>query len=435
MYLFRASLMVFFLPIFFLSCAGIKTLKRDPEPAVRHITVVFSGSTEGHFEPVCCGSRNRGGFARRAYFVNKMRTDCPEVLYFETGGLLKKKHDQDKVQYMSALLNYLKPDALNVAAEDAVVLREESISSPLLSANIRLSSNGNFLFREYLVKTIGRKKIGIFGIAEPSGAFDGFYVDDPVISARNAATKLQSIGCSVIIMLSGLGKDGNFELSEQVSGIDFILSTSDESEDFYVMQTPVVFTSTKGRDLGILALNLEGGKAAFTNIVTQDIIGKKIEESEPGQFEVLKGVDIFDYCKKTGYLFSGSKDSNSYIFTTAALDKTVGHDPTAELIVGKYREMIVKKGNKYYLQSVPTLDLNMLSENQRLKALRLLNQTQCGYNSSSIARSAASDLFCRELGNIIIKAVQSGETEGTISYRILYETALRKFLDNRENVQ
>lgn len=105
---------------------------------------------------------------------------------------------------------------------------ESQLNFPMLSANIY--KDGKLAFKEYEIKEIAGKKIGLFGLTKEvsvsytnSKDHDGLTIEEPIEAAKRVMEKLRG-KVDTVILLSHLGEDIDEKIAREVDGIDLILS-------------------------------------------------------------------------------------------------------------------------------------------------------------------------------------------------------------------
>jgi 5'-nucleotidase len=222
-----------------------------------------------------------GGLARRANAIKAVRRERPDVLLLEAGnawwgatGLTYKSQGKVMVEAMN-LMHY---DAMALGpAELALgetVLRQRIAEADfaVVSANLYVPSQRQFLVRPYVVLTVRGHRIGVIGLtaeqtasqrsagpivpqsisfrAWSTWADDDLVVLNPVSALRRCVQKLQH-SADVIVVLSNLGWERNVRLAEEVPGIDLILSAG-EGKDVHIQPWTAPKTGTRVCQGGVI---------------------------------------------------------------------------------------------------------------------------------------------------------------------------------------
>lgn len=211
------------------------------------ITILHTNDTHSQIDPLPANDANagKGGVARRATLVKRVRKENPNTLLIDAGDVLQGtpyfNFYRGEVEYkaMSAI-GYNVGTLGNHEFDNGV----DALAAALKFANFDIVSanydvKGTVLeqkVKRYVVKTIGGIKIGLFGMGvSPVGLitpdnFKGVTYIDPVVAAREVVKKLrEEERCTLVVGMSHLGyyedgKRGDSLVAAQVDGIDFIAS-------------------------------------------------------------------------------------------------------------------------------------------------------------------------------------------------------------------
>jgi 5'-nucleotidase len=211
------------------------------------ITILHTNDTHSQIDPLPANDANagKGGVARRATLVKRVRTENPNTLLIDAGDVLQG----------TAYFNFYKGEveykAMSAIGYDVGTLGNhefdngvDALAAALKFANFDIVSanydvKGTVLeqrVKPYVVKTVAGIKVGLFGLGVSPVAlitpdnFKGVTYIDPVVAARNAVKKLRDEErCALIICMSHLGyfasgDRGDSLVASQVNGIDFIAS-------------------------------------------------------------------------------------------------------------------------------------------------------------------------------------------------------------------
>jgi 5'-nucleotidase len=250
------------------------------------ITILHTNDTHSQIDPLPPNDRNagKGGVARRATLVKRVRKENPNTLLLDAGDVLQG------TPYFNFYKGEVEYKAMSAIGYDAGTLGNhefdngvEALAAALKFANFDIVSanydvKGTVLedrVKRYVVKTAGGIRVGLFGLGISPTAlitpanFKGVTFIDPVIAAREVVKKLrEEEGCSLIVCMSHLGyhedgKRGNSMLASQVDGIDFIAS----GHTHLFMEQPVTATQPCGAKTLIFEVGKSGiyvGRVDFT---------------------------------------------------------------------------------------------------------------------------------------------------------------------------
>ncbi len=215
------------------------------------ITILHTNDTHSQIDPLPANDRNagKGGVARRATLVKRIRKENPNTLLIDAGDVLQG------TPYFNFYRGEVEYKAMSAIGYDASTLGNhefdngiEGLAAALKFANFDIVSTnydvkGTALegrIKPYVVKTVGGIRVGLFGLGISPTAlitpenFKGITYNDPVIAARNVVKTLrEQERCALVVCMSHLGypfKDrpspniDDVKLAAQVDGIDFIAS-------------------------------------------------------------------------------------------------------------------------------------------------------------------------------------------------------------------
>ncbi|MBM4311747.1 MAG: hypothetical protein FJ119_12485 [Deltaproteobacteria bacterium] len=385
----------------------MKPVSREPQ----RFTLIVTGGTAGTLKPQGCACRRLGGIERRAGFIAQTSAASSPLLVLDSGGLLfapgtvPSQEDLRNAGFLLSSLRHMQTAALNVSASDcaagAEFLKKSAGQVPLLSANLRDSATQELLFSPYLITTVNRSRIGIFGLAGPSAASGttGIYADDPIASAGPVVKALQRARCDAIVLLSQLSEAHNLRLLSDVPGIHFVFGSSDAPARAAALRSgdSYAFTPGQGTHAAVVECLLEGRGPAFV------CAGENTTERRPDM--------------------PAQPARGSFTFHLAPLDSSVPADPAVELLLETFREEGARRQlnsrGLHYRDAVPVVDMSGLTETGRRRALRLMNAIAC--KNRPIAACAAGSQQCRDIGGLVVEGVRAGRTDGAIQFMVQRE--------------
>jgi 5'-nucleotidase len=250
------------------------------------ITILHTNDTHSQIDPLPPNDRNagKGGVARRATLVKRVRKENPNTLLVDAGDVLQG------TPYFNFYKGEVEYKAMSAIGYDAGTLGNhefdngvEALAAALKFANFDIVSanydvKGTALedrVKRYVVKTVGGIRVGLFGLGISPTAlitpanFKGITFLDPLIAARDVVKKLrEEERCSLVVCMSHLGyhedgKQGNSFVASQVDGIDYIAS----GHTHIFMEQPVTATQPCGAKTLIFEVGKSGiyvGRVDFT---------------------------------------------------------------------------------------------------------------------------------------------------------------------------
>jgi len=250
------------------------------------ITILHTNDTHSQIDPLPPNDRNagKGGVARRATLVKRIRKENPNTLLVDAGDVLQG------TPYFNFYKGEVEYKAMSAIGYDVGTLGNhefdngvEALAAALKFANFDIVSanydvTGTVLadrVKRYVVKTVGGIRVGLFGLGISPVAlitptnFKGVTFIDPVIAARDVVKKLrEDERCSLVVCMSHLGyyengQRGDSFVASQIDGIDFIASGHTHT----FMEQPVTQTQPCGAKTLIFQVGKSGiylGRVDFT---------------------------------------------------------------------------------------------------------------------------------------------------------------------------
>jgi len=250
------------------------------------ITILHTNDTHSQIDPLPANDRNagKGGVARRATLVKKIRQENPNTLLIDAGDVLQG------TPYFNFYKGEVEYKAMSAIGYDAGTLGNhefdngvDALAAALKFANFDIVSanydvKGTTLegrVKPYVVKTVGGVRIGLFGLGvSPTGLitpdnFKGITYIDPVVAARDVVKKLrEQERCALVVAMTHIGynadgKSGDSFVASQVDGIDFIAGGHTHT----FMEQPVTQKQPCGAETLIFQVGKSGvyvGRVDFT---------------------------------------------------------------------------------------------------------------------------------------------------------------------------
>ncbi len=229
-----------------------------------------------------------GGLARRAAFVEKVRSERQPALvldsgdlFFDAGSTRDPERALAKARLLGRTYNRMRAAAINVGDLDLIqgldFLRDEaSRGVPLISANLLDPSSRTPIFPPYVIHQISGKRVAFFGLLSPEfraevgpaiqkAVGDRIWIKEPVEAARETVEKLRN-QADLIVLLSDLGLNKDSALAKAIPGIHFILGGHDgrfHTQPYHEGKTYILHASAKGMHMGRLQLTLRNSASPF----------------------------------------------------------------------------------------------------------------------------------------------------------------------------
>ncbi len=250
------------------------------------ITILHTNDTHSQIDPLPENDANagKGGVARRATLVKRVRKENPNTLLVDAGDVLQG------TPYFNFYKGEVEYKAMSAIGYDAGTLGNhefdngvEALAKALTFANFDIVSanydvKGTALeprVKRYVVKTVAGIRVGLFGLGVSPTAlitpdnFKGITYIDPVVAARDVVKKLrEDERCALVVCMSHIGYNddtqrGDRLVASQVDGIDFIASGHTHT----FMKEPVTQTQPCGAKTTIFQVGKSGiyvGRVDFT---------------------------------------------------------------------------------------------------------------------------------------------------------------------------
>jgi 5'-nucleotidase len=253
------------------------------------VTILHTNDTHSQIDPLPENDRNtgKGGVARRATVVKRIRKENPNTLLIDAGDVLQGtpyfNYYRGEVEYkaMSAIgydVGTLGNHEFDNGV-DALAAALKHANFDIVSANYDVKGTAlDGRVKQYVVKTVGGVRIGLFGLGISPvslitpGNFKGITYLDPVATAKAAVKTLRDQEkCALVVCMSHLGYSehprpnsmGDSQVASQVDGIDFIAS----GHSHLFMEAPVWQTQPCGAKTMIFQVGKSGiylGRVDFT---------------------------------------------------------------------------------------------------------------------------------------------------------------------------
>jgi cytochrome c554/c'-like protein len=145
---------------------------------------------------------------------------------------------------------------------------------PVVCSNLFIKKTGKPGVTPYIIKKIGKVKVGFFGLMSDKFSYgpsaDSLRVDEPTATAKRVVAEMRKKGATVTVLLSQLGKVDSEDLVATVPGIDAVIighSNALLMKGRMIKNTVACYGGEKGQHIGrtIITLNAKGEQATAEN--------------------------------------------------------------------------------------------------------------------------------------------------------------------------
>ena len=253
----------------------------QPEPGETLITILHTNDTHSQIDPLPENDKQypgKGGVARRATLVKRVRKENPNTLMVDAGDVFQG------TPYFNFFKGEVEYKSMSLIGYDVGTLGNHDFDNGVagLAAAMKFSNfdfvSSNYEVRgtpiesrvkPYVVRVLGDVRVGVFGLGiSPTGLitpdnFKGITYHDPVKAAQEAVRALrEKERCTLVVCASHLGyypnprrdEIGDTQVAAQVDGIDFIASGHTHT----FMTTPVITKQPQGGNTIIFQVGRSG---------------------------------------------------------------------------------------------------------------------------------------------------------------------------------
>ena len=270
--------------ILFLLCLALSFTFSIFAQDTKEVIILQTSDVHSRIEPINQkGDRyyNKGGFVRRAAFLEEFRKDHKNVLLFDCGDISQGTpyYNMFRGEVEVKLMNEMGYDAMTIGNHEfdfdvdnmARIFKMDDF--PVVCANYNLDATVlKDIVKPYVVLEKYGLRIGVFGLGtQPEGMIqankcEGVVYEDPIRVSNEIATLLkEEEGCDLVVCLSHLGIQMDEHLVAGTHNIDVILGghshTFMEGPKTYLnmdgKEVPVMHTGKNGVRVGRLDLTLK----------------------------------------------------------------------------------------------------------------------------------------------------------------------------------
>lgn len=250
-------------------------------PGEKLITILHTNDTHSQIDPIPKNDKqypDKGGVARRATLVKRVRKENPNTLLVDAGDVFQG------TPYFNFYKGEVEYKSMSLIGYDVVTLGNHDFDNGVADL-VKAMKFANFDFvssnydvtgtplatrvKPYVVRVLGGVRVGLFGLGvSPDNLitpanFKGVTYKNPVKASREVVATLRGRErCTLVVGMSHLGyypnpRDGGVgdsQVAEQVDGIDFIASGHTHT----FMKEPVVIKTPSGGNTIIFQVGRSG---------------------------------------------------------------------------------------------------------------------------------------------------------------------------------
>jgi hypothetical protein len=288
----------------------------DPDPpagaAVRSLTLLYTGKTEGYLENCGCKVNQAGGVARRASEVERIRGRDPSALLLDAGAALLGGGRQREIDFLSREEQKLYLKTLDTMGYDVVALGVNELAfgfdsfrdltrdvrTPFLAANVRRAGTP-FAPASRMLRA-GGIRVAVLGVFEPpeagetdsasEEALEALQFADPVETLRREAPALKR-QADLVVALGRLTPLTLRKLAATCPDVDMIISTEFDAP-FKVEKPTAAWRAAYRSDVsGFVGRTL----VAYTNLTSYGLGSVKIGLDANGRIARAAFDDLWLY--------------------------------------------------------------------------------------------------------------------------------------------
>ncbi len=275
----------------------------SPGKPSAQLVIASTVDVKGKTSPCGC-SIPKGGFARRASFLDSLRAQDGAVALVDAGGFFPEPNDyEDNAAFMMETMVLLHTDAVGMGEKElrwgrgflkAQIARTKL---PVVCANLLDRQSKKPFVATSLVKKIGSTKVGFFGLmsdkVDTGPSRDSLLVEEPTAAATRTVAALKKQGATVIVLLSQLGKVESEDLVTAVPGIDLVIVGRNVpllQKGRMILNTLACYGGEQGQYLGVSRLDLSPQGRMTSGVNEMSILDPTVPE-HPQVLAAVKGFE------------------------------------------------------------------------------------------------------------------------------------------------
>lgn len=272
------------------------------------LVLLHTNDTHSAIDPDASGA---GGVLPRLALIDSVRKAEKNVLLIDAGdivqGTLYFKFFKGDVEYplfdmMGYDVRILGNHEFDNGLDD-LARYWKNVKADRLSANYDFSATpAAGLFKPYVIKKVGGKKIGIMGInVDPASLiaeenYEGMVYKDAIATANETAAELKKKGCDLVVAVTHIGykvangKADDVSLARASKDIDIIIGGHSHTvvDPADKVKTPHWIPNSEGRDVLVTQTGKYGRNLGYIKLDLKDFSDRKID------YRLIPVTDRFD---------------------------------------------------------------------------------------------------------------------------------------------
>ncbi len=212
----------------------------------------------------------------------------------DNGGFFPESaNSHDVAWFLMDAMKLLGTDAVGVGDRDLrygvayLQSQQKRTGLPLVSSNLLDAKTKKPLFQPYLIKTVGKVKVGVLSLisdkVDLGPARDSLSITEPAVTAEKTIAEMKKKGAQVIVLLSQLGKVETEDLVTAVAGMDVAIVGRNVpllQQGRVIKNTIACYGGEQGQYLGRTVITLDKGvvtKRENDMSILSPVVGEKPE--------------------------------------------------------------------------------------------------------------------------------------------------------------
>ena len=261
---------------------------------LKKLTLLHSNDMHGDFLADDIDSNLVGGVSLLSGYVHKVRREQDNVIYAIAGDMLRGSIIDSEYKGLSTIqiMNMLEPDVATIGNHEVdygvahLLFLEKCANFPIISANLRISTNRERLFEPFRLIEVGGIKVLFIGATTEvvlgqckSDGFIGSFVTvgDPVEEIGRICNAYNGLKPDLTVLLTHIGFEEDKKLAEMLDpawGIDIIIGGHSHTlleEPAVVNGIPIVQVGTGTDQIGRFDITVDTKRSCIESYTWQAV--------------------------------------------------------------------------------------------------------------------------------------------------------------------